>query len=73
MVGLWLRPWQGEKLVGEILAVSGDFLVCRAPGGAEFFVELEDVRSGKCRTYRSQFGAICPTKSKPYRSSLAVN
>lgn len=55
MIGFWIRPWPGEKLVGEVVALSGEHLICRAPGGVEFLVFLEDVRNGKIAAYKSRF------------------
>lgn len=43
MLGLWLRPWPQEAVVGEVVAVSGSTLVCHSPGGVEFTVLLADV------------------------------
>lgn len=54
MIGFWIRPWPEEKLCGEVVAVSGEHLVCRIPCGIEFRVLLEDVRSGRLALYRSR-------------------
>ena len=44
MVGSWVRPWRGERIVGMVVAVSGEELICRAPGGFEFRIRLEDLK-----------------------------
>jgi hypothetical protein len=46
MLGNWIRPWPGELVAGQIIAVSGEWLICRAPGGVEFHVRLSDVKNG---------------------------
>ena len=53
MLGLWIRPWPGERVVAQIVAVSGDMLECRSPGGAQFQVEMVDVRSGRLKLFAS--------------------
>lgn len=53
MVGNWIRPWPGESLVGQILAVSGDRVECRSPGGVSFHVQLADVRAGRVKELRA--------------------
>lgn len=71
MVGQFVRPWAGEKLIGEVIVVEGDFLHCRSLGGFEFWVALEDVRSGKARAYHS-LAAVHGGGSqvKPWRSPV---
>jgi hypothetical protein len=54
MVGCWVRPWRGEALVGEVFAVSGEWLICRA-AGVEF------------RVLRSKVAEFMATKPKPQR------
>jgi hypothetical protein len=36
MLGLWIRPWKGEWVCGEVIAVSGADLVCRTLEGMVF-------------------------------------
>lgn len=72
VVGNYVRPWHDEKLVGEIVAVSGDILVCRMPGNMEFCVRLSDVRSGRIRMYRSRLDALAPNVA-PIAERLSLN
>lgn len=44
--GNWIRPWKGELLVGQVMAVSGRMVLCQVPGGLNFEVRLEDVVNG---------------------------
>lgn len=59
-VGNWIRPWAGELLVGEVLAVSGDQVLCRASGGVRFSVRLRDVVSGLVQVQRGRRWANHP-------------
>jgi len=42
MIGHWIQPWPGESLLGEVIAISGDRMVCRARNGLRFEVALSD-------------------------------
>lgn len=53
MLGCWVRPWRGETLCGTVVAVSGDYLICRAPGGFEFRIRIADFEAGKVERYAS--------------------
>ena len=56
MLGCWIRPWRGEALVGQVMAVSGDELVCRSAGGFQFIIRLADLKRWMFeRTPRQQF------------------
>lgn len=35
-IGSWVRPWRGEYLVAEIVALSGEWYLCRALNGDRF-------------------------------------
>ena len=61
MLGKWIRPWRGEPLCGLVIAVSGEELICRAPGGFEFRVLLQDVRMGRAKSYPD-----CPPPPQGY-------
>lgn len=53
-VGQWLKPWPGETLVGEVMAVSVELVLCRASGGLSFSVRLCDVVAGLVPVIRGQ-------------------
>lgn len=53
MVGQWIRPWPGEYIVGEVMSISGEWLICRAAGGVTFKVRLADVDSGRTPLLRA--------------------
>lgn len=55
MVGTWVRPWKGEALVGEVVAVSGDLAICRTPSNTEFAVQMAQIRSGRIPAFRSRW------------------
>lgn len=40
-VGAWVRPWPGEKVVGEVVAVSGEDYLCRCVNGELFRIRRE--------------------------------
>lgn len=42
MIGHFIQPWPGESLLGEVIAVSGENLVCRAKGGILFEVNIAE-------------------------------
>lgn len=39
--GAWVRPWPGERVVGEVIAVSGDDLLCRTVDGQRFQIRQD--------------------------------
>ena len=53
MLGCWIRPWRGETLCGVVVAVSGERLICRSPGGFQFEVLLADVKARKAEVWRA--------------------
>ena len=54
MLGCWVRPWRGEALSGVVVAVSGWYLICRAPGGFEFRVLFADVKARRAEAWASE-------------------
>ena len=40
-VGAWIRPWPGEKVAGEVVAVSGEDLLCRCINGDLFRIRRD--------------------------------
>lgn len=43
----WIRPWKGELVVGQVMALSGDHVLCRTANGFEFRVAMSHVIAGK--------------------------
>jgi hypothetical protein len=72
MVGQWIRPWEGELVVGEVIFVSDEDVVCRMVGGFEFRVKLADAVAGKVRLWtreqiRHKQTLGVGTKNRAYR------
>jgi len=40
MVGKWIAPWPGERVVAVVAAIEGDHLVCATIDGFRFEVPL---------------------------------
>jgi hypothetical protein len=40
MLGKWIRPWPGESVVGEVVSVEGENLVCRTWTGQTFIIPM---------------------------------
>lgn len=49
-ISVALRPWDGEALTGMGYAVSGDRLLCMAPGGQRFEAPAYDEGLGRILT-----------------------
>ena len=61
-LGAWVRPWPGENVVGHVVAVEGEHLVCRTVGGQQFLVDIADVIMGRV----AEFGAsLLPRPAPP--------
>lgn len=43
MLGHWIQPWPGEYILGEVIAVEGDRVVCRCRNGLRFTVAMADI------------------------------
>lgn len=67
VVGKWVRPWPGEGLIAEIIAVSGDWLICRAPGNLELRMPLTAVGT----LYRSEHACRSSYRTVPARWAAA--
>lgn len=69
MLGLWVRPWKGEWVCGEVVAVSGDDLVCRAMDGSVFVCSLGQTPLDAYSAERP----VGPPLSIPYRLTEMAN
>ena len=49
MIGHFIQPWPGESLLGEVVAVEGDSLVCVARGGLRFTVRIAAINCGQMK------------------------
>jgi hypothetical protein len=37
----WIRPWAGEYLAAEVVAISGEWYVCRCANGDRFQIRID--------------------------------